>query len=345
MFGRLVKYIATRRRVYQKSHLLMRLFLGPWLDRIDEEFRKLYSDELAAIRREQSLATVLVSEAAMALRADFDASMGLPAQSSGGFSGRVRLGIIGDGRRPEKLEMLLRSIERQVHPEGGVTLQLVYSGKLPEEGSPVARAFERLGQQGLAVRLIDNEAAAAGSLRGVLRNALIDVPEMAAGPEDYLVTLDDDMLLHSRFLERLVPQLGGFEAGVAVILNPDLTRFWDWASIRPLQRVRPYWQTPQEEQYMTGGVAVFRMSLFDQVRWDETMTAEEDRVLAAHIVASEVPMTFLAGCITMHNDDRYSLWNGEVGLHDEVNRTSLFRSVRVLPEGADLPPRADLPPQ
>lgn len=116
--------------------------------------------------------------------------------------------IITNGKRPRKLLSEIESIRSLRIPEFEILVG----------GEPPADLPEGVG----AVLAID--AARNGRL-GEMRNALTSVAKYSR-----LVIVDDDFIFHEDFYIGLQRYGDDWEALSVRILNPDGSRFWDWAT-------------------------------------------------------------------------------------------------------------------
>lgn len=196
--------------------------------------------------------------------------------------------IITDGKEPDKLAAQIATIRAQAMPTREILV-----------GGDVYPAFA--AKDTLVVRM--PELAQAGRL-GAMRNALC---EMATG--EVMVVSDDDMLFGPDFYPGLVEYGEDFDVLSCKILNPDGTRFWDWAaaggprghSLMDYGEVDPW-------VYITGGLCIMRAEVFEVVRWDAAIGfyGGEDVDFSERVKAAGFRIAFNPHSTVTHNDPRYT---------------------------------------
>lgn len=203
---------------------------------VGAELERIYREGLAAIGSPDQLA----------LGNSRPASKG-PAWS--GALDAVSFCIITNGKRPEKLHRELDSIRKLNIPK----CEILIAGKIPPALS------------GDIVTVSMPEAAATGQL-GAMRNALID-----RAAHKVLVVADDDLLFHNDFYAGLQEHGPDFDALCSRFLNPDGTRYWDWATFGGLRGHELLAYLEHDDfVYVTGGLCVIRAEVARTVRWDGT---------------------------------------------------------------------------
>ncbi|HAV64357.1 MAG TPA: hypothetical protein DCY13_18565, partial [Verrucomicrobiales bacterium] len=194
--------------------------------------------------------------------------------------------IITAGQRPEKLARQVASIHALQLPAYEILV-----------GGEVAQVPEGV----TAVDLAD--AAQAGRL-GRMRNEL---GRRAAF--DHLVVCDDDLVFEPDFLEGLQRFGEGYDAMAVRIVNPDGSRFWDWATTGgPKGSVLlDYWDT-DPNIYITGGFCVLKAAVFDHVQWDELrgFYEREDVDFSTRLKVAGFTIRYNPFCTVLHDDDRYT---------------------------------------
>ena len=193
--------------------------------------------------------------------------------------------LVTDGKEPDKLAAEVASIETLGIPDFEVLIA----------GDPPAI----LGCE----RVLMLEEARTGRL-GAMRNAL---GEAATG--EVLVVSDDDMLFHDDFYRGLLEHGDGFDVMSCRILNPDGSRFWDWAahggprghSLMNYGEVDPW-------VYVTGGLCILRAEVFRKVQWDETFGfyQGEDVDFSERVKEAGFRISFNPHSTVTHNDPRYT---------------------------------------
>lgn len=194
--------------------------------------------------------------------------------------------IITDGRRPQKLRMLIESIHAQYIPN----YQIIIAG--------VASGLELEGLQFIPMP----KAARAGRL-SMMRNTAAEESQY-----DNLVFCDDDILLTPDWFSGLRSGLQKYDLFSTTILNVDGTRFWDRASISPeVQKLLNYGET-DPYVYLTGGFLVVKASAWAAIRWNERLGFYEAEDVDFSRRAQQLGLRL--GCcqesIAIHNDPRYT---------------------------------------
>lgn len=110
------------------------------------------------------------------------------------------------------------------------------------------------------------DLAAAGEICK-LRNLAV-----AASHGTFIIQCDDDILFTPGYWPAIVEQLGQpWEILCTRLLNPNGTRYWDWAAHYPGKGLTllPY-EVHDPYAYATGGHAVYRRQVFEKIHWNET---------------------------------------------------------------------------
>jgi len=195
--------------------------------------------------------------------------------------------IITDGRRPGLLQEEIESIKAlALEPS-----EIIVAGSVPP---------------GLTddVIIIDApELAFAGRL-GAMRNRAC-----ARAQFDRLIVADDDMYFHPSFAAGVHAAGDAHDVLCVRLLNPDGTRFWDWATIGGPRghRLLDYAET-DDHVYITGGLAIMRAHVHDRVPWDEArgFYQGEDVEWSARVRAAGFTIGFNAQATVTHRDARYT---------------------------------------
>ncbi len=126
---------------------------------------------------------------------------------------------------------------------------------------------------------------------------------------DHVVVSDDDLVFGPGFAGGLGRFGEDYEAMGVRIVNPDGSRFWDWATTGgPKGSVLlDYWET-DPKVYLTGGFCVLKTHVLDHVSWDEArgFYEQEDVDFSARLKAAGVEIRFNPFCMVIHDDDRYT---------------------------------------
>lgn len=194
--------------------------------------------------------------------------------------------IITNGKRPKRLQEEIESIVRLGIP----SYEILVGGKIPAQIQGV-RAIEM------------QEAAEAGRL-GFMRNRLAEQARF-----DTIVNVDDDFVFHPDFYTGLASRRTPFDILSTRILNPDGTRFWDWAvfgaptghHLISYDDVSPY-------VYVTGGFSVQRREVVLDVGWNEDfrLNQAEDVDYSRRAQAKGYSIEFCREASVTHNDPAYT---------------------------------------
>ena len=217
--------------------------------------------------------------------------------------------IITNGKRPTKLLREIESIRALGIPE----FEILVGGE-PPAGLPEA--------VGTAPAV---DAARNGRL-GEMRNVLT-----AAAKYDHLVVVDDDFVFHADFHAGLERFGDDWDVLAVRILNPDGTRFWDWATHGgPRGHVLLDYDEDDDHVYVTGGLILLKAHVADQVKWDDGrgFYQGEDVDFAARLRAAGYRPRFNRHSTTTHDDGRYTLVQTAVGLQIRRRDTELGMPVR-----------------
>ena len=196
--------------------------------------------------------------------------------------------IITNGKRPRKLAREIESIRALKIPQ----FEILVGGEPPTE---LPEGVETV----LAI-----DAARNGRL-GEMRNALT-----AAARYDHLVVVDDDFLFHSDFYTGLQRYGEGWEALSVRILNPDGSRFWDWATHGgPRGHVLLDYTDDDDHVYITGGLILLKAEVADRVKWDDErgFYQGEDLDFSSRLRKAGIRPCFNCHSTTTHDDGRYTL--------------------------------------
>jgi len=195
--------------------------------------------------------------------------------------------IITDGRRPEVLRRELASIRSLT----GVRTECIVAGRVPPD----------LGED---VHVIEAPDLADAGRLGAMRNLAV---RHAVAP--ICVVCDDDMTFHPDFADGVATMQGDFDVLCVRLLNPDGTRFWDWATIGgPTgHRLLEYSET-DPWVYVTGGLAILKRDVAVQVPWHETLGfyQQEDVEWSRRVQQAGYRIRFTPAATVTHQDDRYT---------------------------------------
>jgi hypothetical protein len=223
------------------------------------------------------------------------------AEAAGGHAiARVRgvsFCIITDGRRPALLHDTIASIQRLALPD----CEILVSGSPPP---------------GLAgVRLIDAAAAAKTGRLGAMRNAACREARY-----DRLVVCDDDMFFHADFAAAF-DALESTDVLCVRLLNPDGTRYWDWATHGgPRGHALLEYDETDPFVYVTGGLAIMHAHVHERVPWHDDIGfyAGEDLDWSARLRAAGLRIAFTPHATVTHCDARYTQVNDSISFRQDL---------------------------
>ncbi|MBM4328651.1 MAG: hypothetical protein FJ118_15980 [Deltaproteobacteria bacterium] len=198
-------------------------------------------------------------------------------------------GIITNAARPEKLECLIRSIRAQDFSRD--QLEILVAGKVRGLGSG----------SDLTTFLMEREAEQ-GRL-GAMRNVLAKSAKF-----NKFVCLDDDLLLHPRWVEAVEAVREDFDLATGVIVNPDLSRYCDWVNnVSDWTFLRCYHEGFDMSQYVTGGYGIYKDYIFQEHAWREDLGfyEGEDVRFSRSLFEAGYQLKFIPQAIVMHDDERY----------------------------------------
>jgi glycosyltransferase involved in cell wall biosynthesis/SAM-dependent methyltransferase/predicted O-methyltransferase YrrM len=202
--------------------------------------------------------------------------------------------IITNGKRPDKLQKEIDSIRSLNIPD----YEILIAGQLPL-GMPVdGFSFHPMA-----------DAASCGRL-GEMRNYLCSQARY-----DILVVADDDLVFLEDFYKGLCQFGKDFDVVNVRLLNPDGTRFWDWATLDGPQghRLLDYGHE-DPHVYVTGGLCIIKADVARSIRWngDLGFYQNEDLDFSRRLQKAGYTLKFCPGATVMHNDLRYTQFEDHV---------------------------------
>ena len=214
--------------------------------------------------------------------------------------------LITDGRRPHRLRDELASIRAlAISP-----IEIIVAGNAPPD----------LGDD---VIVIDRPDLAFAGRLGAMRNAAC-----SAATFDTLVVADDDMHFHPEFAE-VLNDAGEWDVLCVRLLNPDGTRYWDWATVGgPRGHMLLDYDDTDDFVYVTGGLAIMRASVHAAVPWDGArgFYQGEDVEWSARLRAAGMRIRFdVRGKVT-HQDSRYTQDDRVIRFHQDRIALGLLSS-------------------
>src|SRR5690606_22674805 len=115
------------------------------------------------------------------------------------------------------------------------------------------------------VYITDTISALSGKL-GRMRNKACE-----AASSDIIVVTDDDVLFDRSFYTQLCQCDLDFDVACTRLLNPDGSRYWDWAIANANEhRLIPDDQH-HEDIYVTGGRCLINRRALAKARWNESL--------------------------------------------------------------------------
>jgi hypothetical protein len=216
--------------------------------------------------------------------------------------------IISNGKKPDKVENQIKSIESLNIPEYEIIISGIYSSGISNDN----------------IHYINDQYNANRGSLGGLRNTACSIASY-----ENIVVSDDDMLFTSDWYCNLLKS-PDFDILTTRILNPDGTRFWDNACYMSPNRGHIIMNPEQQDDflYMSGGQSwIMKKYVWDKVKWDS-------EILFYNVKGIE---DYKKG---LHNEDTYFSFlcreNGfkiiydhnTIVIHDDPSYTSIGRIVR-----------------
>jgi glycosyltransferase involved in cell wall biosynthesis len=204
-----------------------------------------------------------------------------------------------NGAKPEKTRLTVENIKKEL---GDFTHEIIIAGDCDN--------FTDLE----GVTLVDQKEAAHSRKVATLRNAAGD-----ASQHDVIAWLDDDILLSKGWLEETLSHSKDTYWDVIGnrLLNPDGTRHWDRATLKPHKMVD--YDHPQYDKnlYQTSGFIMVRREVFESVRWDDDCLVRgdqeggitEDVKFSLDLVKSGYQLSFNPDAAVWHNDNSYTQYS------------------------------------
>ena len=204
-----------------------------------------------------------------------------------------------NGAKPEKTRLTINSIKKEL---GDFPHEIIIAGDID--------SFTDIK----GVTLVDQKAAAHSRKVATLRNASGD-----ASQHDSIVWLDDDILLSKGWLDEALCHSKDTYWDVLGnrLLNPDGTRHWDRATLKPHKMVD--YDHPQYDKnlYQTSGFIMARREVFENVRWDDNCLVRgdqeggmsEDVKFSLDLIKAGYQLSFNEAAKVWHNDDSYTQYS------------------------------------
>src|SRR5690606_29803013 len=126
---------------------------------------------------------------------------------------------------------------------------------------------------------------------------------------DHVVVSDDDLVFTPGFAEGLRRFGEGYDAMSVRLLNPDGTRFWDWASTGGTRgAVLLDYHDTDPCLYVTGGCVILKPTALERVAWTagRGFYHGEDVDLSRRVRAAGLELRHHRSATLIHDDDRYT---------------------------------------
>lgn len=199
--------------------------------------------------------------------------------------------IITNGCRLRKLNNLLDSIEMLQIPR----CEVIISGSLnsiPDKSS-------------LNIVYCKNEFSAKHGFLGKMRNDAVK-----SARYDLLVIVDDDVTFENDFYTELMQFLenNSFDVLCTRFLNPDRSRYWDWAIENDKEQKLIKYQQNHPDVYVTGGRCIIKRDIALKVPWNESLGfyEKEDVDFSKRVKHAGYSITINPRLTIIHNDWRYT---------------------------------------
>src|SRR5262249_9409670 len=116
-----------------------------------------------------------------------------------------------------------------------------------------------------SIQIVPMGDAAKGGRLGEMRNGLVERARFT-----HIVVADDDMVFHPDFHEGLKKFGENYEVQCVRLLNPDGSRYWDWATHGgPRGHILLNYDETDSRVYVTGGLCIMKASVAARVKWDD----------------------------------------------------------------------------
>lgn len=175
------------------------------------------------------------------------------------------------------------------------------------------------------VTLVDKKDEAHSRKVSSLRNAAAD-----NSSHDVIAWCDDDIVIGTRWLENTIEfsKNNSWDVLGNKLQNPDGTRHWDRATLKPHRLVDYDHNQYDKSLYQTAGFFLSRRKVFEAIRWDENCLVygdkegklSEDVKFSLDLVRNGYRISFNESATAWHNDDRYTAFE------NRQNRTTLLKS-------------------
>ena len=204
-----------------------------------------------------------------------------------------------NGAKPEKTKLTINSIKREM---GDFPHEIIIAGDVEN--------FKDID----GVMLVDKSEDAHSRKVATLRNAAAD-----ASQHSTIAWCDDDIILGKDWLANTLEfsRTTGWNVLGNKLLNPDGTRHWDRATLKPHKMVD--YDHPQYDRslYQTSGFLMARRDVFNSVRWDDNCLVRgdqeggmsEDVKFSLDLVKAGYQLGFNESSKVWHNDHTYTQYS------------------------------------
>ena len=201
-----------------------------------------------------------------------------------------------NGAKPEKTLLTIKSIKREL---GDFPHEIIIAGDVEN--------FKNIE----GVTLVDKSEEAHSRKVATLRNAGGD-----ASQYDTIVWCDDDIVLSKGWLDKTLDysKINGWNVLGNRLLNPDGTRHWDRATLKPHRMVDYDHPEFDKNLYQTSGFMLVRRNVFKCVRWDDNCLVRgdqegkisEDVKFSIDLINKGYTISFNKNATVWHNDAKYT---------------------------------------
>ena len=204
--------------------------------------------------------------------------------------------ISTNGKKVEKTKYTIKSLQSQITTKD---VEIIVVGAVDDFADMKG------------VKLIEASDVANGGFLAELRNI-----GARNSSQDVICYLDDDILFPPNWLWRLeeFSRKEGWDVLGTRILNPDGSRLWDRATMKPHILVSYDHPCSDKNLYQTGGFSVHRKEVFENLEWDGTIPAfaekhgkiNEDIDYSLRLHESSYLLKFDKENTVWHWDDEYT---------------------------------------
>lgn len=206
-----------------------------------------------------------------------------------------------NGAKPEKTRLTIQSIKRELKD---FPHEIIIAGDVEN--------FRDID----GVTLVNKAEEAHSRKVATLRNAGGD-----ASQYNTIVWCDDDVVLGEGWLKNTLDfsKTNGWNVLGNKLLNPDGTRHWDRATLKPHKIVEYDHPNYDKNLYQTSGFIVVRRKVFENVRWDDECLVRgdqegkisEDVKFSFDLVKAGYELSFNSTASVWHNDNSYTQFGGQ----------------------------------